>query len=83
VLSASAVGILQTNGNNFATVKKYSIDKLKEKDAEKLPSDVNPSLKEIYLSEDDFEKTFHMSHKEFTGLPQWKRTELKKAAGLF
>jgi len=40
-------------------------------------------LKEIYLSEDDFEKTFHMSHKEFTGLPQWKRTELKKAAGLF
>jgi len=83
VLSASAVGILQTNGNNFATVKKYSIDKLKEKDAEKLPSDVNPSLKEIYLSEDDFDKTFHMSHNDFTGLPQWKRTELKKAAGLF
>lgn len=47
VLSASAIQLIQTNGVDFESAKKYGVDILTEKDPEKLPVDVIPSMKEV------------------------------------
>ncbi|KAK9831730.1 hypothetical protein WJX74_007512 [Apatococcus lobatus] len=47
------------------------------------PPGVDPSLREVYLRDDDFSSTFHMSRSEFKGLAKWKQIQLKKRAGLF
>lgn len=45
---------------------------------------IDSSKKEQYLSPDEFASVFDgMSLEDFQGLPQWKRANLKKAAGLF
>jgi hypothetical protein len=46
VLSANAITLIQTNGVDFASSKKYPLDVLLEKDIDRLPADVNPILKE-------------------------------------
>mmetsp|Transcript_48741 Transcript_48741/g.146879 ORF Transcript_48741/g.146879 Transcript_48741/m.146879 type:complete len:267 (-) Transcript_48741:177-977(-) len=48
-----------------------------------LPSWVDPLNREEALSEEDFSKVFGMHRKEFHSLPAWKRSQEKKAAGLF
>ncbi|CAL8087238.1 unnamed protein product [Orchesella dallaii] len=82
-LSAATVSIVHTNGVDYESSTKYPLDVLQEKDTEKLPADVNPALKEVHLNEDDFEAIFKMDYKAFSGLPQWKRQQLKKSVGLF
>lgn len=47
------------------------------------PADVDPSIKEAYLSEEEFQKVFEMTPHEFTKLPKWKQQALKKAKKLF
>lgn len=47
ILSASAITLIQTNGVDFESAKKHPIDVLSEKDQDKLPADVNPSMKEV------------------------------------
>jgi len=83
ILSASAITLIQNNGVDFASAKKYPVDILSEKELDKLPVDVNPSIKEVHLSESDFQSIFKMDYKSFSDLPQWKKTQLKKNAGLF
>lgn len=60
--------------------KEYSLDELKQKPP---PEGVDPSKLEAYLSEDDFEKAFNMTRAAFDVLPMWKKTNLRKKAGLF
>ena len=36
-----------------------------------------------HLSEQDFESVFQMSRDSFDELPKWRRTSMKKEAGLF
>ena len=48
-----------------------------------LPDDFDPTMKEQYLSADDFEETFGMSRDAFNGLAKWKRNAEKKKHGLF
>jgi len=83
VLSVSALTLIQTNGVDYESSKKYSLDILREKEIDKLPSDVNPTLKEVHLGEKDFQSVFSMDYKAFSALPQWKQQHLKKQAGLF
>jgi len=47
------------------------------------PEGVNPTKKEQYLSEGDFEKVFGMSKAKFNDLKDWKKKDLKKQKGLF
>jgi len=48
-----------------------------------LPKGVDPSKKEQYLSDADFEKVLGSPRGEFAKLKPWKQQQLKKAAGLF
>lgn len=61
----------------------YPLQILKVKDAEKLPPEVDPKNKEDFLSEADFKAVFGMDRDTYDKLPQWKRINLKKKAGLF
>ncbi|CRL08353.1 CLUMA_CG021256, isoform A [Clunio marinus] len=48
-----------------------------------LPEYVNATKLEMYLSDDDFEKTLGMDKNEWKKLPAWKKTNLRKEVGLF
>jgi len=47
------------------------------------PSFVLSHQKEIYLSDEEFEKVFEISREEFFALPSWRQVELKKKNLLF
>jgi hypothetical protein len=44
---------------------------------------VDSSRKEDYLNDTAFEGVFGMSRAAFSTMPQWKKSNKKKAAGLF
>ncbi|CAG0906116.1 unnamed protein product [Darwinula stevensoni] len=74
--------ITKENGLSEETTK-YSLDVLLEKDPDKLPLGIDPTKKEDYLREEDFKRAFGMGMEDFETLPNWKRQQLKKSAGLF
>jgi hypothetical protein len=47
------------------------------------PANVQPTHKEQYLSDEEFEKVFGMDKAKFNGLPKWKQSGQKKTLGLF
>jgi len=74
----------KANGTTaFTDYPKYPLSVLIEKDAEKLPQDVDPLSKELHLSKEEFQKVLGMGVDEFDALPQWRRANLKKQAGIF
>lgn len=48
-----------------------------------LPEGVNPTKLELYLSDADFEAALGMPKSEFTQMPLWKQTKVKKERLLF
>lgn len=58
----------------------YSHQELKTRP---FPTGVDPAKREEYLTLADFKSIFNMTPEEFTKLPKWKRTQLKKKHGLF
>ncbi len=48
-----------------------------------LPAGVDPLNRELFLSDDEFLEVFGMTKDSFGSLPAWKRTNQKKAKGLF
>ncbi|XP_071754784.2 advillin isoform X1 [Centroberyx gerrardi] len=48
-----------------------------------LPQGVDPSQKEDYLSDVDFENLLGTSRPDYQRLPKWRQNDLKKQAGLF
>ncbi|XP_059054071.1 uncharacterized protein LOC131848282 isoform X2 [Achroia grisella] len=48
-----------------------------------LPDHVDPHHLERHLSETDFQEAFGMTKEDFSVLPAWKQTNLKKDVGLF
>ena len=46
------------------------------------PRDVDPLRREFHLSDQEFEKVFGMTKQKYQTLQAWKRTQLKKKAGL-
>jgi len=48
-----------------------------------LPEGVDPTLKEQYLADAEFQKIFGITKAEFNGMPKWKSSGLKKKAGLY
>lgn len=57
----------------------YSLDVLQTS----LPANVDPTRKEDYLSDVDFQEVFQMDRERFQNLAKWKRIEMKKAKLLF
>ena len=74
------INSIDENGTGYATNKVYPYVTLSGKD---LPSDVDPSKKETYLSDAEFEKKFGMDRLAFESSPNWKQVVLKKKLGLF
>ncbi|CAF3541406.1 unnamed protein product [Adineta steineri] len=60
--------------------EQYTVEELR---ARPLPEGVDPSKIEFYLSDDDFQKEFHMTKDEYYALPYWKQTNIKKPLGFF
>eukprot|EP01132_Coremiostelium_polycephalum_P002473 gene2473-3060_t len=48
-----------------------------------LPPEIDKSVLEMYLSDDEFKKVFNLSKQEWEKIPAWKKIELKKTASLF
>ena len=44
---------------------------------------MNPAIKEQYLSSDEFVAVFGMEKRVFNQLPNWRRQNMKKQAGLY
>jgi hypothetical protein len=64
----------------YSTDRKFPYDQLK---ARNLPEEVDRSKLEAYLADEEFQTIFKMSRAEYNALPQWKKNNAKKAAGLF
>ena len=47
------------------------------------PQSVDPSRKEEYLSDQEFNQVFGMDKEDFSSLPAWKKQNFKKAKNLF
>ncbi|CAD7958993.1 unnamed protein product [Amoebophrya sp. A25] len=62
------------------SVTKYSLELLRGPDR---PADVDPTMKERYLSGGDFVETFGLTALQFHNLPEWKRVAFKRQHGLF
>jgi hypothetical protein len=62
--------------------KKFALEVLRAKDDDR-PAEINPALKEQYLSDEEFKAVFGMSHDEFEKLQKWKKDKLKKEKNLF
>jgi hypothetical protein len=45
--------------------------------------EIDPTQKELALTDEEFEKVFGMNKELFASLPGWKKTRLKKEAMLF
>ncbi|KAM4687933.1 villin-1-like [Discoglossus pictus] len=73
-----AVQVVESNGNNV-----FEKSLLLNKTAEDLPDGVDPSRKEMYLSDQDFANIMGMSKDQFIQLPKWKQQNMKKQYGLF
>ncbi|XP_074648526.1 advillin-like [Tubulanus polymorphus] len=58
----------------------YPLDVLKQKF---VPDTIDPTSKEMYLSDEDFQSVFQMSKDDFGKLKEWKKVQLKKQKGLF
>jgi hypothetical protein len=61
--------------------KKFKYEQLKGRG--NCPVGVDPSNKELHLSEEDFQKVFGMSIHDYRPLPQWKKNNLKKSVDMF
>ncbi|KAK8742675.1 hypothetical protein OTU49_001619 [Cherax quadricarinatus] len=77
--------VLVTSSSSSGTSgrRTYPLATLREKDPEKLPPEVDPVHKEDFLSDGDFKTVFGVDRNEFESIPQWKKNNLKKKAGLF
>ena len=62
-----------------STTNKFDYEALKKG----IPEGVNPSAKETYLSDEQFNSIMGMAPEAFAALKDWKRKDIKKAKGLF
>ncbi|XP_076725207.1 villin-like protein isoform X2 [Callospermophilus lateralis] len=58
-------------------------ERLRYRAVEDLPQGVDPTRKEFYLSDADFQDIFGKSKKEFYGMAKWKQQQEKKKLGFF
>lgn len=49
----------------------------------KHPTECDQVHLEFYLSDTEFQSVFHLTKNEFSELPKWKQSDLKKKTNLF
>lgn len=81
-VEAAPVAVKETISSEGTVVVSYEVLK-GISEASKLPPGVDPLNREQSLSDDEFFVVFGMDKDSFYSLPGWKRTKLKKDAGLF
>ncbi|XP_030382996.1 villin-like protein quail [Scaptodrosophila lebanonensis] len=78
----SSALMLNNSQKDFDGHKKYPLSVLVQ-EIDVLPPEVNPLMRELHLTHDDFVAVFKMSFYEYDDLPKWKKQELKKVYKLF
>eukprot|EP00794_Sanderia_malayensis_P017326 gene17326-19059_t len=78
----SGISLVEEELRKYSFDTKYSVEQLKV-DVESLPTGVDPTQKEYYLSPEDFQQIFGVTLTQYEGLPQWKKSNLKKNVGLY
>jgi hypothetical protein len=68
-LAAALQGVSAQEGESGT----YTLEQLRKR-----PAECDKTILETYLSESEFKKSFGMTKTEFTKLPLWKKTDLKK-----
>ena len=58
----------------------FELEKLKNM---KGSDGIDPTVKEQYLSDEQFQEVFSMDKAAFKAMPLWKRQDKKKKVGLF
>uniref|UniRef100_A0A3Q1HWR2 Villin-like n=1 Tax=Acanthochromis polyacanthus TaxID=80966 RepID=A0A3Q1HWR2_9TELE len=77
--SPSAPWLSHSSGSGTYVNPKLLINQ----DPSDLPDGVDPTQKEDYLSDADFERLLGTTRLDFHRLPKWRQNDLKKKAGLF
>ncbi|XP_060898711.1 advillin [Labrus mixtus] len=65
------------------TLQSFPPDTLCNKLATELPEGVDPTQKEKYLSDSDFNDVFGITKDDFVSMPRWKQVNMKKEKGMF
>ncbi|KAL4001095.1 hypothetical protein ACER0C_006394 [Sarotherodon galilaeus] len=78
-MSSSSASSLSSSG----TGKFLDPELLVNKTPDELPDGVDPTRKEDYLSDQDFENLLGSTRADFQRLPKWRQNDLKKKAGIF
>ncbi|XP_020500770.2 advillin [Labrus bergylta] len=65
------------------TLQSFPPDTLCNKLANELPEGVDPTQKEKYLSDSDFNDVFGITKDDFVSMPRWKQVNMKKEKGMF
>ncbi|XP_053569745.1 villin-like protein [Bombina bombina] len=74
----NAASVPENNGNEF-----YDKVLILNKTSDELPEGVDPSRKEMYLSDADFVSILGVPKTQFYQMPKWKQQSMKKEKGLF
>lgn len=72
----------EEDDSDFDRYPKYPVEILRS-EASLLPDTIDPKMKEMHLTHDDFVAIFNMDYFHFAELPNWKQQELKKNHKLF
>jgi len=75
--------VTRSKGDADGYRKTYPMTVLRLKDSDKLPDDIDPVHKEEYMTDGDLQREFNMDREKFASLPQWKKNDLKKKAGIY
>uniref|UniRef100_A0A669D126 Villin like n=1 Tax=Oreochromis niloticus TaxID=8128 RepID=A0A669D126_ORENI len=78
-MSSSSASSLSSSGAG----KFLDPELLVNKTPDELPDGVDPTRKEDYLSDQDFENLLGSTRADFQRLPKWRQNDLKKKAGIF
>lgn len=49
----------------------------------RLEDGIDPTVREQYLTEEEFDKVFGMSRDKFNNMPKWRQVDAKKRVKLF
>ncbi|XP_042263535.1 advillin [Thunnus maccoyii] len=80
----SPVNVVRQNSvESEKSFQPFPPEALVNKHANELPEDVDPTQKEKYLSDPDFNNVFGITKDDFASLPRWKQLKLKKEKGMF
>eukprot|EP01013_Petalomonas_cantuscygni_P044480 TRINITY_DN909_c0_g1_i2.p1 TRINITY_DN909_c0_g1~~TRINITY_DN909_c0_g1_i2.p1 ORF type:complete len:216 (-),score=45.60 TRINITY_DN909_c0_g1_i2:1051-1698(-) len=61
----------------------YSYEDLRLPDSQLTRPDIDPTIREAYLDDDEFFTVFEMDREAWAAQPKWRRDQQKKSKGLF